>query len=436
MLTVLGRLLATFVAVLVLSIEGPAQTGPRVLVAKSTSPAATFHARPANGTKYKSLLNESDLYATDMLVALPGATLVSRNGSITLRSSADFDAKSPLPVLDTAFTLAEPKNVDLELTLDRGRIEITNSKAAGAASVRVRFWNQLWTIVLEAPDSRVALELCGRWPPGERFKLIDPKADPELVPAPLASLVFLVLNGSVTVECGGVTVAMKAPPGPAELRWDSLMGVRPQPQKLDKLPDWAILDTTSPEARKFHDLVEEFRQASAKDTLQAVNSFLDSGDPHQQRFALVTLGALDELELLGKSLVAAKTLEEWDFGITVLRHWIGRARGQDQKFFQTLTQVRGYTEVQAKIILQLLFGFSSDDLAQPETYEVLIDYLVHEKPAIRNLAAWHLIRLVPEGKSIPFKPNGTQADAAQAHAMWKKLVPSGQLPPSAKKVKE
>ena len=63
------------------------------------------------------------------------------------------------------------------------------------------------------------------------------------------------------------------------------------------------------------------------------------------------------------------------------------------------------------MILQLLFGFSPEDLTQPETYEVLIDYLAHEKPAIRNLAAWHLVRLVPQGKSIAFKPNGTMADA-------------------------
>ena len=69
---------------------------------------------------------------------------------------------------------------------------------------------------------------------------------------------------------------------------------------------------------------------------------------------------------------------------------------------------------------------------QPETYEVLIDYLIHEKPAIRNLAAWHLVRLVPQGKSIPYKPDGTSADAETTHAAWKKLVPGGQLPPPRK----
>jgi hypothetical protein len=436
MLTLIGRFLLAVCFAVVGTTLGQAQVGPRVVVAKSTSPAAAFCTRPANGTKFTPLPSEGDLYATDVLVALPGATFVSQNRAITVQSLADLNAQSPLPVLETAFSVSDAKDVDLDLTLDRGRINITNNKTEGSASARVRFWNQTWKIVLESPGAQVALELCGRWSPGTRFKLIDPKSDPELVPSPVATLFFLVLKGSALVEFGGVTVAMKAPPGPAELRWDSVGGARPQPQKLDKLPVWAEPDPSSPEAKKFAALVEKFRQACAKDLLEAVNTFLASPDPQEQRIALVTLGALDELDLLGRSLIAAKTLQEWDFGITVLRHWIGRTKGQDQKLYQILTQVRGYTDGQAKIIMQLLFGFSPDDLSQPETYEVLIDYLVHEKPGIRNLAAWHLVRLVPEGKNIPYNPSGSRADAEKAYSQWKKLIPSGQLPPAAKKIKE
>ena len=80
-----------------------------------------------------------------------------------------------------------------------------------------------------------------------------------------------------------------------------------------------------------------------------------------------------------------------------------------------------------------MFGFSAEDIARPETYEVLIDYLVHDKPAVRNLAAWHLVRLVPQGKEIAYKPDGTREDAEKACDAWKKLIPSGQLPPPAKK---
>ena len=86
----------------------------------------------------------------------------------------------------------------------------------------------------------------------------------------------------------------------------------------------------------------------------------------------------------------------------MIRHWLGRCPGQDQKLYQTLTTARGYTAAQAKIVMQLLFGFYRGRAIQvPETYEVLIDYLAHEKPGIRNLAAWHQVRLVPQGKAIP-----------------------------------
>jgi hypothetical protein len=178
---------------------------------------------------------------------------------------------------------------------------------------------------------------------------------------------------------------------------------------------------------------EKFRKASAEEPLKALDSFLASADPVEQRMALVVLGGLDDLERLGKTLVAAKTTEQWDFGITVLRHWLGRGRGQDQRMYQTLTTRRGYSPAEAEIIVQLLFGFSPEDAAEPETYEVLIDYLVHEKPAIRNIAVWHLVRLVPAGKSIEFKPDGTMTDAQKCHAAWKKLVPSGRLPTTPKK---
>jgi hypothetical protein len=227
---------------------------------------------------------------------------------------------------------------------------------------------------------------------------------------------------------------MKAPPGPAEIRWDSVAGVRPQPQKLEKLPDWADPGANlSPDGQKAVAATQKFRAARAADPAKAFDTFLASSDPAELRVALAALGAFDDLERLGKSLIAAKTSEEWDFGITVLRHWLGREPGQDQRMYDNLTTRRGYTDGQARIIIQLLFGFSAEDLGTPETYEVLIDYLTHEKPAVRNIAAWHLVRIVPQGKTIPYRPDGPVDDASRAQAAWKKLVPTGQLPPGLRK---
>jgi hypothetical protein len=426
-----GRI-AGLVALLVVPLAAHAQP-ERAVVAKATSAAGTFAARPPDGTAFEVLGANADLRAGDLLVALPGATLASKDGAVTLKSFADYDGRSPLPILETAVALnAAEKGADLAFTLDRGRVDITNTRASGAAVAAVRFWDEAWTVKLDDPGTRVALEICGRWPAGSRFKLAE--AGAKSPPAePAASLVLLVLKGSATVTSGDTTLGLSAPPGPAVLEWDNIAGAKPQPQKLAALPEWADPEANlSERGKKVAAAVEKFRAARAEGAGAALKQFLESADPIEQRVALVTLGATDDLATLGRTLAAAKTSEEWDMGIRVLRHWLGRAPGQDQKLYRFLTGSRGYTEAQAKIAMQLLFGFGAAELRHPETYEVLIDYLGHQRPGIRNLAAWHLVRLAPQGKDIPFKPNGTAAEAAKAQAAWKKLIAAGELPPRPK----
>ena len=412
----------------------PADPPERVVVAKATSPAATFAARPAGGDGFKVLPENAELSTGDLLVTLPGAALASKNGAAALKSLADYDGKSPLPALETALTLNDPKGVDLDVTLDRGRIDLTNAKAEGAAVARVRFWDQSWKVTLDAPGTRVAFELCGRWPEGARFKMAA-VTDSGKPLAPAATLLFLVLSGSAAADVGGVTLGLRAPPGPALVEWDSVGGARPQPQKLDKLPDWADPEAgLSADGKKAAAAVEKFRAARAENPAAAVETFLASADPFEQRVALVTLGATDDLAALGRQLGAAKSLGAWDFAVAVARHWLGRGPGNDQKLYAALTSpAQGYSPAHAKIILQLLLGFTPDDAGQPETYEVLIDYLAHDAGAVRNLAAWHLVRMVPQGKVIAFDPAGTKADCDAAYRAWKKLVPAGQLPPTGAK---
>jgi hypothetical protein len=409
----------------------PAKKGP---VAKATCPAAAFSARLLGSREFRSLPDKADLYPGDLLVGLPGAGLETPTG-VTLKALADYDGRSPLPILEAAFTLHANPEVDLDFTLDRGRVDVTNTKASGPATVLVRFWNQQWRVTLDSPGTRVGLELCGRWPAGVRFRPAEGKEVSP--PSPNASLVLLVLKGSALVKVGGVSVGMGAPPGPALLEWDSLTGPRPQPQKLDKLPDWAEPEANlSERGQKVAAAVEKFRQARAANADAALDAFLRSADPVEQRVGLVTCGATDDLDRLGKSLAGAKTLEEWDFGITVLRHWLGRGPGQDQKLYEALQAGPRYTPAHARTVLQLLLGFDPEELKQPETFEVLIEYLRHDKPGIRNLAAWHLVRLVPQGKAIGYKPDGSAADHEKTYQEWKKLVPTGKLPPAAPANKE
>jgi len=400
-------------------------------VAAATSAAATFSALAPGAGGFKVLPADAPLRAGDLVVALPGAAARTTNGAVTLRSFADYDGRSPLPILETAFTLNDAKDADLDVTLDRGRLDLTNTKPAGAATAHVRFWDQTWTVTLDAPGTRVAFELSARWPAGSRFKLAEPGAAAKA--GPVAHLLCLVVKGDPAVKVGGTTVGLAAPPGPALIEWESVEGVQGRPQRLEKLPDWADPDAgLSPAGKKTAAAVEKFRAARSTDAAAAFRTFLESADPAEQRVALVTAGATDELDLMAKELGEAKTQEEWDFGITVVRHWLGRGPGQDQKLYARL--VRAYTPAQARIVMQLLMGFSADDLRQPETFEVLIDYLTDDVPAVRNLAAWHLVRAVPGGRAIGFKPGGTKAECEAAAREWRRRVPPGQLPtPEEKK---
>lgn len=412
-----------FLSVLLLASPGLAQP-QRTVAAKCTSPAATFAARHSGGTVFELLKENADLSTGDTLVTLPGASLDSKNGAVSVKSLADYDSKSPLPILETAFSLNPTADADLDITFDRGRVDITNKKADGPATVVVRFWDQTWKVALDTPGTRVALEMCGRWPSGARFKLADPKD----AASPNASVLLLVLKGEARATLGGVTVGLKAPPGPAMLEWDSLNGARPQPQKLDALPPWADPAAGLSESGKATAAaVEKFRRARTTDAANALKTFLASNDPVEQRIGLVTLGALDDLPALRKALNEAKTLEEWDFGITVLRHWLGRCPGHDRKLYDAIV-ADGAPPAHANTVMQLLFGFAAAELSQPETYEVLVEYLRHDRPSVRNLAAWHLHRLVPAGKAIPFSPTADKAAIDKTYQAWQKLLPAGQVP--------
>jgi hypothetical protein len=92
---------------------------------------------------------------------------------------------------------------------------------------------------------------------------------------------------------------------------------------------------------------------------------------------------------------------------------------------------RQYSAGQAEIVLQLLHSFSDIDRDRRETYESLIAYLEHDKLPIRELAKWHLYRMVAAAKDIPYDPAGSEAQRERAVERWRKLLRDGKLPPKA-----
>ncbi len=415
--------------VLLMAGRGFAETKEAV-VGQLVSPDASLFQRSKPAEAWRAVSQNGKLPAGAMLVGLPGAVLESSKGAVRLSLLTDMDKNSPYPIFEAAVILHDSTDCDLDFTLDRGRVDVTNIKNKGPARVRIRFHNQKWEATLAQPGTRIALELYGRWPKGARFQV-----EPGPKDAPAADLLLLVRKGDVTVKHGDCQHAMSAPPGPALLHWDNSGEEEEAPTRLEKLPDWAATEaSTSERAERIRKVVEEFRQQVVKSSPKAaLEEFAKSEDRNHRFTAVIFMGALDDLEGLGNVLTATKYPDTWDRAVETLRHWIGRRAGQDQIIYRLLVDKRMMSPVHAQTILQLLHSFGDADLAQPELYKMLVRFLDHEKLGVRGLAHWHLVRLVPAGKKFEYDPLAPKEKRDKARDQWKKLIDDmlakGELPP-------
>jgi hypothetical protein len=403
--------------------DGPKRTA----VAKSASAKASIFRREGGFGKPWHLVDEKEgLPAGDLLLGLPLAAIDSANGAIHVTFLSDLDELSPYPVKENAIVLWDNAKVDFEFTLDRGRVDLINTKQKGEATVRVHVRDAIWDLALETPGTRVALETFGRWPRGARFSKTPMPKD-----APTTELAFLVLKGDATLKCKDVHFALKAPPGPALIQWDSVTGMDETPTKLDKLPPWAASGSEdTPKVKMKKAALEAFRKdAATKPIGEVIDERLNSDEAYQRKLGIMASAAFDDLERLGKALREAKHPDTWENGVLALRHWIGRGPGQDQILYQGLLEKRKLSPVQAETVMQLLHSFSDEDLTNPALYQTLIDYLSHDELAIRGLANWHLRRLVPAGREFGYDPLAAKGERDKAIAKWKTLIPAGKMPP-------
>jgi hypothetical protein len=405
-----------------LAADGPA-------VGKLTSARGTLFYRESPQTKWQVVDPSTEVHAGGVLVGLPGAVLTGKDGAVALEFQTDFD--SPYPVLECALTLHRNPAVDLDLTLGRGRVDLTNRKEQGAAQVLLHSHGETWQITLDEPGASVAAEVYGTWPRGSRFV-----KDPGPKDVPQAEILFLVLHGQADIGFAGAHHRLTAPPGPALIQWDSAFGMDSTPQSLKELPPWATRagqHRSAEEQAKYKATREHLIRAAADKGMDAaLDELLNSDDPIDRRVGVIAAGAVDDFPRLAEFFQHTKHADLIETAILVLRHWIGRGPGQDQALYRGLIAKRGFTPLQAESMLQLLHGFNNEELAQPETYELLIAYLTDSRLAIRALAHWHLVRLVPAGKDIAYNPLDGKEALQRAQQEWQKLVPAGKLPPRQK----
>ena len=60
-----------------------------------------------------------------------------QENAVRLALLADLDRLSPYPIRESAVELLDDANVDLATRLDRGRVQFSNQKKTGTATIRV-----------------------------------------------------------------------------------------------------------------------------------------------------------------------------------------------------------------------------------------------------------------------------------------------------------
>ncbi|HEX3314191.1 MAG TPA: hypothetical protein VHR72_04825 [Gemmataceae bacterium] len=370
-----------------------------------------------DGKDWKSLSAGAGVPAGQALLALFDADIRSANGAVALRLRSDLGEVGPLPALEAVAHIGENPKADLDVTLDRGVIVFRNMKKEGTATVVLRFagiQGEEFRLTLEEPGTKMGVEAYSHHAPG---------VDAIRADQPTQFVFMLVSEGSALISHGDKTLSLKAPPGPAFLRWDSIVK-SPEIEFLKTLPEWA---RRTPEETKAHERIgAAFAAAAASDSPVVAAAKLAKGDDALLRKAgVAALGALDRLDELGKLLDSSKEADVRNEAILVLRHWLGRQPGQIKKLESALAQA-GLSPNQSATVLTLLIGFDQAERARPGTYALLLGELDHPRLAIRSLAAWHLRRLVPAGNSIAYDPAATNRQAAVAQ--WRRLIPAGELP--------
>src|SRR5262245_11012658 len=374
------------------------------------------------------------------LLSLPGsASEVRLDSGVVLTAWGNLPDLVNWPVLETQAMLhVPPEGIDLDMTLDRGRVYLASAKN-GPAKARVRFADQTWDVTLPDEKSEVLLESVTSYA-GEPFRR-NPAG--EAAAPPLTQVTLGVTKGKVTVKTPEKEYALTAPPGDedekvaAALSWDSKAGLRKEPLELSQTTAfWA----TAP-ARPLP--VEKARQIEAaqrkliqrlgdegKSVELALAEMADDPAAPSKVLGAYCQGALDMLPPLIDDLEDPGIHELRLAAVYSLQRYIARAPENDLKTFSLLQEKKGYSDTQAEAVLTLLHGFAEPAVTEPATYQTVIAALGSDRVGIRELAIWRLAWLDPEGAArINFRPGDTDMNRERAVAEWKRRIPEGKLPP-------
>jgi hypothetical protein len=384
--------------------------------------------RPGQTYPWAVLRPEGRVATAQTLVSLPGyRSLIALDAGVHLTlwgNLPDFSA-SP-PVLESMVMLNDPSpGLDVDLTLDRGRVILANRKAsAGPIRVRVRFLGEAWDVELREPTSEVALEL---WS------------------LPHASF-GLFTKGRVRVTTARETVELD---DRKRLSWTAREAGVLYRADLAELPAWWTKppDRAAPGVQKalrslldWSDLLggsnrdPAKRKTSAAPVVTTIKTQVEEiKDADNQDLGIFFLASLDEIEPLIGFLKDRENANVRGVTLFALQTWLSRG-SQSADELKRILERRGDSSEKAERIVRLLHFYPPEAFNQRKTYEELVGFLDDDNLLVRDLALWHLDqlgiggRLPREAAAIRYDPAWERAKRLPAIDQWKKLIREGRVP--------
>ncbi len=374
----------------------------------------------AEGKPWVRVRPQRDRVASvDQLVSLPGyRSEVRLDSGVYLTLWGSLPEFSGIPVLESAVVLHANPAFDLDFTLDHGRVVLANHKSAGPARVRARFLGEVWDLTLSDPETELSLELIGTCLPYTR----EPGGG-----EPMNDVALVALRGHASVRIRYEEYAL---PAPALFRWDNASGPERQVRALPRPPDWFTGKNPQTPAAKAMTLgLDELsKRLAAKENVDVVLAESMHGpDANGRVLSVRSLGAMGDFARLIDALSDERFFDLRLTAIEELHHLLGFGLKNDEKLAVALKQ-KNYSEGQAQTVLQLLHQFSEQQWADPTTRTAVVEYLNHDKLAIRQLTHSVLLTLAPEGQKIPYDPAGDSRQRERGYEEWKKLVTAAKQP--------
>jgi hypothetical protein len=386
---------------------------PSILVERRRGPERWARLRPGQR-----------LYTAGHLVSLPGyrsRLRLDRGAELELWGNVPEFSSFP-PILETTIMLNVPEaGIDLDFTLERGRVRLANVKAEAPVRVRLRFQRLVWDLTLPDARTEVMVEHWGSWPREEPYRREGDGPGPE-------RCVAIYVRGRAKLAVGTRTLSLD---NLTRFTWTTRGGAAVTAETLAKLPDWWT-DRIVPDNPRRADMMLALQDYDALLTPNAsvldvaATQVRESPSTAHRLLGVLFLGALEAAPALIDCLEDRNHSDVRGATAFVLRQWIARGRSDERTLHATLCDRKLFPPEKADIVLGLLHSFSREDVARPQTYDRLVGYLNHDNLAVRDLALWHLALLTPDiARDITYRPTDPPEARAAAVAQWRKRLAAG-----------